>query len=487
MMDILLTIIVPIYNKEDLLKQCLDSFAKEEFVGDLEVLAIDDGSTDNSLSIALEYSNCYPEIYKVIKKKNGGVGSVMNLGLQHAVGKYIKEVDADDYVDTDALKNLLHLLKNCNSDIVIVPFEDVDESGNHIKTHFITGLKYGQEYLLDKAYNRIEISIQSLIVRKNLLTERKFCFEETKYYVDMQLVCESIYYAATCVVSKDVLYFYRLNQSEQSVNLKNYVKNRESFSRQVELSLKRYLHSRANGVLSDFKRSICKNMACGYSSMLYIIYLMDESQESNARCSEFDSLLEKEYPEIYLEVGKHALVRELRNESFRNIEIYKAKVAKTIEDIQSIGKRNISLGELCSLELDGSDGIVLYRLQKQRDKQNLYLRLLNQWLMNYQHGVRIENYLLNQGFHRIAIYGCGMLGERLYQELADSEVHVAYGIDQKGVAISPNLRTYTLQDYIEEVDGIIITVIPEFSEIRRSLREKVTCPIISLEDVIYRS
>lgn len=487
MKNVLLTIIVPIYNKEDLLKQCLDSFANKEFVGCLEVLAIDDGSVDNSLSIALEYSNRYPEIYRVIQKKNGGVGSVMNLGLQYAMGKYIKEVDADDYIDADALKNLLHFLENCNSDIVITPFEDVDGSGNHIKSHFITGLKYGQEYLLDRAYNKLEICIQSLIVRKDLLTEKNFRFEETRYYVDMQLVCESIYYAETCVVLKDILYFYRLNQSEQSVSLKSYVKNKESFSRQVLLSLKRYLCGKANRSLSDFRRNICRKWAYVYSSMLYIIYLMDKSQKSNTECREFDLLLEKEYPEIYFETGKNTLVQELRKENFKNIEGYKAKIAKTIEDLQGIGKKALSLGELCSLELDGSDSFALYKLQKQRDKQSILFRLLNQWLMNYQNGIRIENYLLAQGFHKIAIYGCGMLGDRLYQELIDSGVEVAYGIDQRGTAIIPNLQIYRLQDCIKEVDGIIVTVIPEFSEIRRSLKEKVTCPIISLEDVIYRS
>lgn len=482
----LLTIIVPIYNKEALLRQCLDSFAAKDFVGRLEVLAIDDGSKDNSLAVALEYNKKYPEIYKVIPKKNGGVGSVMNIGIQHAVGKYIKEVDADDYVYTDGLRSLLTFLEQCDTDLVLTHFQEINEAGEYLRSHYMTRIEYGKEYFLEEILNAVEIYIPTLTVRREMLTEHNFLFEETRYYVDMQLIGDCIYYASTCMVLNNLLYCYRVNQEEQSVSLKSYIKNQLSFRRQTELSLERFCHAQMENLL-DIKKSKCKAMASLYSSMLYIIYLMDKSQESNARCRELDSLLEKRYPEIYFEVGKHALVRELRNESFRNIEIYKAKVAKTIEEVQSIGKGNISLGELCSLELDSGDSLVLYKLQKQRDKQSLYLRLLNKWLMNYQHGIRIENYLLNQGFHKIAIYGCGMLGERLYQELADSKIYVAYGIDQKGIAISPNLQTYTLQDFVEEVDGIIISVISEFSAIRRSLRQKVTCPIISLEDVIYRS
>ena len=124
----ILTVIIPIYNKQNLLRQCLDSFAVKSFTGRLEVLAIDDGSSDASLSIALEYNMVYPEIFKVIHKENGGVGSVMNTGLKNASGKYIKEVDADDYVHSDAMEDLLNFLGQCDSDMVLNPFEEVDAS-----------------------------------------------------------------------------------------------------------------------------------------------------------------------------------------------------------------------------------------------------------------------------------------------------------------------------------------------------------------------
>ena len=69
MTDIILTVIVPVYNKEDLLRQCMDSFAYEEFGGALEVIVIDDGSTDSSYSIILEYAKRFPQIFFPVCKE----------------------------------------------------------------------------------------------------------------------------------------------------------------------------------------------------------------------------------------------------------------------------------------------------------------------------------------------------------------------------------------------------------------------------------
>lgn len=486
MKEVLLTIIIPIYNKEMLLRQCLDSFASKKFEGRLEVLAIDDGSGDSSLSIASEYGSRYPKIYKVMEKENGGVGSVMNLGLQNATGKYIKEVDADDYVDIEALEKFLDCLEECNSDIVITPFKMVNEEGIHIKTHQMTGVEYGREYLIDMLLGRVEISIQSLTVKRMLLYDRKIRLEETRYYVDMQLIGESIYYAKTGMVLNCNLYYYRINQTEQSVSLESYVKNRENFRRQTELSLERFYRAQSDN-LSEAKKRKMKGGACGYSAMLYIIYLMNKSDKCNCECQAFDTVLKENYPVVYAELGKRELIQNLREKEFENMADCQVKVIETVEELKRISRGNISLGDICALELGESGSIARFKQKKQSDKFREHFQILNHWFMNYQRGNTVGQYLLKRGYNRVAIYGFGALGERLYQELLNSEVTVVYGIDKSVVSENTDFTIVSSPDMSKEIDAVIITVITDFCDIALDLREKVKCPIISLEEVIYES
>ena len=97
-MDKILTVIIPTYNMEELLPRCLDSFLikDKKLMQQVEVLVVNDGSKDNSSSIAHRYEKLYPHTFRVIDKENGNYGSCVNRGLQEATGKYVKVLDADD-------------------------------------------------------------------------------------------------------------------------------------------------------------------------------------------------------------------------------------------------------------------------------------------------------------------------------------------------------------------------------------------------------
>lgn len=113
----LLSIVIPVYNVEDYLRKCLDSLIlPQHLMEKLEVIVVNDGSPDNSLSIANEYAEKYPETFKVIDKENGGHGSAWNVGLKEANGKYVKFLDSDDWLEN--LSALLERLQNIDVDIV---------------------------------------------------------------------------------------------------------------------------------------------------------------------------------------------------------------------------------------------------------------------------------------------------------------------------------------------------------------------------------
>lgn len=121
-MNKILTIIVPTYNAEKYLRRTLESFLIETILEEIEVLVINDGSTDNSLAVAMEYASRYPDSYHVITKENGGHGSGINCGIENATGFYFKVVDADDWVDSAAFCRLVETLKQKNADIIYSGF-----------------------------------------------------------------------------------------------------------------------------------------------------------------------------------------------------------------------------------------------------------------------------------------------------------------------------------------------------------------------------
>lgn len=114
----------------------------------------------------------------------------------------------------------------------------------------------------------------------------------------------------------------------------------------------------------------------------------------------------------------------------------------------------------------------------------LYL-MMNQWVKVKQEGKKLSSYFEEKDYFKIAIYGMSYAGERLVEELKDSNIEVKYGIDKNADSIYSDVDMVTMDDYLEEVDVIVVTAITYFDEIEEKLSSKVQCPIISLEDILF--
>ena len=101
-MDIDVSVIIPVYNVENYLRQCLDSLLAQT-LKNIEIICVDDGSTDKSLAILLEYKEKYPETFIVVSQKNSGAGLARNKGMEIARGRYLSFLDADDFFEQDML------------------------------------------------------------------------------------------------------------------------------------------------------------------------------------------------------------------------------------------------------------------------------------------------------------------------------------------------------------------------------------------------
>lgn len=130
------SIIVPIYNVEQYCKECFESILNQSLTN-IEVLLVDDGSTDSSGLIAKEYADKYPDIFFYFKKANGGLSDARNFGMQHAHGEYLAFVDSDDYVTPAMFEKLYKEAKLYNANMVECEFKYVYENDKQDKiVHF---------------------------------------------------------------------------------------------------------------------------------------------------------------------------------------------------------------------------------------------------------------------------------------------------------------------------------------------------------------
>jgi len=129
----LISIIVPVYNVEKYLESCLESIINQTYKN-LEIILVDDGSTDESGNICDKYANKDKRI-KVIHKKNGGLSDARNIGIKESTGKYLTFVDSDDYIVNDYVEYLFNLIKKYKTNMSICTYSIVTTSGKHILTN----------------------------------------------------------------------------------------------------------------------------------------------------------------------------------------------------------------------------------------------------------------------------------------------------------------------------------------------------------------
>ena len=163
-------VIIPLYNKEVYIERCLDSIVKQQF-SDMEILVVNDGSTDNSVEIVKKYIQKDKRI-KLINKKNGGLSSARNTGIEHAKSEYIMFVDADDELEDNAINTIYSKAEKDNLDVVIFDIKVLVING----TSFIWKEKAideedivsGEEFITEYLKNRGIPSVCNKLWRRSL-------------------------------------------------------------------------------------------------------------------------------------------------------------------------------------------------------------------------------------------------------------------------------------------------------------------------------
>lgn len=222
----LLSIIVPCYNAQAYLKKCVDSL----LVGGqkVEIILVDDGSTDKTATMIDEYATNYPSLVKTIHQANGGYGQAVNTGLQHAQRIYIKIVDGDDWLDQVAYQKALATIESwqkdeCKPDVLLTNYI-YDKQGVKYKKTMEYSKLLPQEEVFD--WSRVKVRLgkyflmHAIIYRKELLQKMAFQLPAHTFYVDNLYAFEPLFYAKKLYYLDVDLYHYFIGRSDQSVNEK---------------------------------------------------------------------------------------------------------------------------------------------------------------------------------------------------------------------------------------------------------------------------
>lgn len=156
----LISIVVPVYNCEKYIKQCIESVVYQSFT-DWELILVDDGSTDASPAICDEYLNKHSQL-KILTQSNQGPGAARNTGLKNANGKYLLFLDSDDYLHVDSLSNIKNIISdNSDFDVILGRVLLVSEMGEYIRD-------YNEKYDIDRVKDESSIDVVNyLFSRKN--------------------------------------------------------------------------------------------------------------------------------------------------------------------------------------------------------------------------------------------------------------------------------------------------------------------------------
>lgn len=309
MVQPLLTIAVPSYNVEKYLEHGLTTYCDKRLEGLLEVVVVNDGSTDATRAIAEEFVRKNPKIFKLLNKENGGHGSAVNAGARAASGKYFRVIDGDDWADTENLVRLMGFLEHAETDLVV----DVK-----CEVNMLTGMREvfplpvslpreaPTDFSAVCANGTAEpyIMIHTLMIKTDYLKSIDLRLLEHAFYVDYEYVVKAT------LDAKDILFLdvnvcqYLVGNAAQSVADGNYVKRWDDHTRVTETLLDLYEGKKSQ--LSPERLAYLKHRCALICNTHYNIALIfDADRKRGARRGrDFRTYLHAKHPDIAAQTDK---------------------------------------------------------------------------------------------------------------------------------------------------------------------------------------
>ncbi len=456
-----LTIAVPIYNTASYLKELFLCIENQTLgMKNMEIILVNDGSTDSSAGICRAFQKNHTERVQYLEFTcNQGVSHARNKALDIAEGKYITFWDSDDLWSPYAMERAITFLDKHEAEVDLVScnieyFESTSQS--HILNFAVE-----EDLLIDILgdYQKIRTSGAACVMQTE--AARRFRFDEKQTrWEDARYINQLLLQKKTYGMLSGVRYYYRRRCSGDSA------------TQMHERDKKNYLY--------DLK------------ALFDNVY-----KESLKQCGEFipmmQYLLAYALGYFFLETADI-----LSEEEHWHYDTIRRNILAHIDDPYLKEIPNVDLLTKWKMlafkyNLEIGNEINAWRREEQNAQWNLMridrttanYNTLKRWFTLKQQNKTLHPYFVKNGYSRIAIYGMSDLGMYLLNELANSSVQVSYGIDRRAEKLELGFPVLTIEDALPKVDVIIVTAVYFFREIDVQLRQKVLCPVISLEDVLY--
>lgn len=293
-----LTVAVPSYNAQSFLWQNIPTFLYDGAQGSVEVIIVDDGSTDDTAGIADDLKNRYPGIVNVVHKENGGHGSAVNSGIENAQGKYFMICDADDYVNTDSFRRLVDYLKKHEVDIVLTDARRITPDGRYAGHESVSGIDKNRIMKLDDCVDRSKnIEMHNCCIRTELLRTNNVSCHEHLFYVDNEYVVYSLAYADTIVYLDMTVYQYLVGRNGQSVSIESRRRNHEQYMKVVNYLIGFYEDVSWN--LSEPKKRFIARKIAYFITGVYSVMMSYRDAPHRKALEQFDGWLREKSIDIY--------------------------------------------------------------------------------------------------------------------------------------------------------------------------------------------
>ncbi len=311
----ILSISIAAYNVAQYLRNALDSLLVDpSYMEELEVIVVNDGSRDETLSIANEYARKYPETFCVIDKENGGYGSTINASLATARGKYYKLLDGDDWYDKKGLEGLIDFLRDADADLVISPYYEVKKTVVEVPHHPDipeTTTAIEELSLENKLFQMHGVTVKTDVPRAFGHAVTEHCF-----YTDIEYLFYCFAPAKTIARFNRGVYYYRLNVSGQSVSRAGIQKHHKE-----HLTVTEKICSCYESEYRSFSGRKKEIMDYAVKFSIYGAFnnymVIDGARNHKQELMRFDEMLSKKYPAAYANGNASNVVRVLRRLGFR--------------------------------------------------------------------------------------------------------------------------------------------------------------------------
>lgn len=289
-MEDLISIIIPVYNVEKYLEQCIESMLNQTY-RNLEIILVDDGSTDSSASIMRRYAEMDPRIINIFKE-NFGAPSARNRGIDIATGKYMMFFDSDDELYEDAIQNMVNNIQD--ADMIMGNWNNIDLDSNIIG---LLDVFNNQVYDDEKEVKKLVTNAPfpgNKLYKSDIIKNNKIYFDNVKIGQDLNFYIKFIYYSKKIVTIQDLIFKYRItsNSITRTYNFNifdivNAIEKADNFLRKKEgNSLDNDIINMLKIIHYDGQLYKITNYNRKYKKFI-ILYFYDELKKMNIRnCSE---------------------------------------------------------------------------------------------------------------------------------------------------------------------------------------------------------